>query len=135
MKAYPDLFKGVSPLKAEYYLVCNPSKGVHSPVKCVVDHGDGVTEEIPIKDGIAHVVHTYTYNQALTLVDDVSSPYYSKVFYPEVAVVAADGTKGELNNPDKKKNPNGQGRSLIIEVKDAAAVAAGKVTNFPAPIL
>lgn len=128
VKTYPSTLTGVSPFKVQYFIACDPHSGVHAPVKAIVDHADGsAVEELPIKDGIVQVSHIYNYAQALTLIDNQVSQYYSKVFYPQIVVIGADGTKGQINLLDKSKTPDSEGASLIITVKDAAAVLAGKV--------
>ena len=126
VKSYPAILTGVSPFDAKYLIVCDPAEGVHAAVKAVVDHGDGsAVEEVPIKNGVVQISHRYQYAQALTMVDNAPSQYYSEVFYPQIVVLSADGLKGHMNLLGQKDTKNGA--SLIITVKDAAAVLAGKV--------
>lgn len=132
VKSYPSILQGVSPFTAQYVIACDPGEGIHAAVKAVVDHGDGSpVEEINVINGIATIKHTYEYVQGLTLVDNAPSQYYARVFLPKISVIGRDGLRGSLNcdtDSDGKKEI-----SLTIEVKDSAAVAAGKVTNFQAP--
>lgn len=132
LKSYPSILQGVSPFTANYLIACDPAEGVHAAVKAFVDHGDGSpVEEIPIVHGVAHVTHLYEYIQRLTLVQNMPSPYYARVFQPVISVIGRDGLKGSMN--DDQDGDSKREISLTIEVKDAAAVAAGKVTNYPAP--
>jgi hypothetical protein len=132
VKSYPAILQGVSPFRADYLIACDPAEGIHAAVKAFVDHGDGSpVEEIPITNGVAHVSHIYEYVQGLTLVKNLPSPYYSHVFMPAISVVGRDGLTGGIN---RDQDSDGKREiSLTITVKDAAAVAAGKVTNYPAP--
>lgn len=133
VKSYPAILQGVSPFVAQYVVACDPASGVHAAVKAIVDHGDGsAVEEIAVVNGIAHVNHTYEYVQGRTLVDNAPSQYYARVFLPKISVVGRDGLRGGMND-DLIGDDGKREISLTIEVKDAAAVAAGKVTNFPAP--
>lgn len=132
VKSYPSVLQGVSPFRAQYLIACDPADGVHAAVKAIVDHGDGSpVEEYPIINGIAHIVHVYEYVQGFTLVQNMPSPYYARVFEPVISVIGRDGLKGGMN--DDQDSDGKREISLTIEVKDAAAVASGKVTNYPAP--
>lgn len=127
VKSYPAILQGVSPFLAQYLIACNPATGIHAAVKAIVDHGDGSpVEEIAVVNGIARINHTYDYVQGLTLVDNAPSQYYARVFMPKISVIGRDGLRGSLN--DDTDMDGKREISLTIEVKDAAAVAAGKVT-------
>lgn len=133
VKSFPAILQGVSPFRAQYVIACDPAFGIHAAVRAIVDHGDGSpVEEFPVSNGILIVNHTYEYIQGITLVGNAPSQYYARVFMPKISVIGRDGLRGALND-DLIGNDGKREISLTIEVKDAAAVAAGKVTNFPAP--
>ena len=126
VKFYPAIIQGMSVLPVTVHVVADPAEGIHAVTRGIIDWKDGSPiETFTLSHWIARLTHSYEFVQRDTLDGRDPCKHYAHEFYPEMTVISLDGLSTTINNKD--------GRSLIITVKDADAVATGKVTNYPAP--
>lgn len=103
--AYPPFQGGVSPYVAKLEIIGGNDIGGSNRLKtCVVDWQDGSVETVPLTNGVANVIHTYTYEQG-------DSKYYGHAFFPTVTFTLSDGTTRVFNTADT-------GRCIVIDVTD-----------------
>lgn len=126
VKFYPAVLQGVSPYPVTVHAVADPAEGVHEVVRGIIDWGDKTpVETFEFSHGVARLTHSYEFVQRGQFDGRDPCRHYAHEFYPVLSVVSRDGLTTTINNKD--------GRSLMITVKDAEAVASGKVTNYPFP--